>query len=115
MGLCGSPHSPRRIYHQRDERIEAHIFIAFVAYCLQATLKQRLRALAPGLTPAAVLEKFAAMQMVAVHVPTLDARQLVLTRYTQPDKALRLVLQEMKLALPEQPPPRIVARPARAS
>ena len=84
-------------------------------YCLQVTLKQRLRALAPGLTPAAVLEKFAAMQMVDVHVPTVDARQFVLTRYTQPDKDLRLVLQEMKLALPEQPPPRLLARPAHTS
>ena len=107
--------SIRPIYHQTDERIEAHIFIAFVAYCLQVTLKQRLRALAPGLTPAAVLEKFAAMQMVDVHVPTTDRRQLVLSRYTQPDKDLRLVLQQMKLTLPEQPPPRIYAHNARAS
>jgi hypothetical protein len=107
--------SIRPIYHQTDERIEAHIFIAFVAYCLQVTLKQHLRWLAPGLTPAAVLEKFAAMQMVDVHVPTTDQRQLVLSRYTQPDKDLRLVLQEMKLTLPEQPPPRIYAHHARAS
>ncbi|MFQ5592066.1 MAG: IS1634 family transposase [Phycisphaerae bacterium] len=107
--------SIRPIYHQRDERIEAHIFIAFVAYCLQVTLKQRLRALAPGLTPAAVLEKFAAMQMVDVHVPTVDGRELVLSRYTQPDRDQRLVLQEMKLALPKQPPPRIYAHHARAS
>jgi len=105
----------RPIYHQRDERIEAHIFIAFVAYCLQVTLKQRLRALAPGLTPAAVFEKFAAMQMVDVHVPAIDGRQLVLSRYTQPDQDQRLLLQEMKLVLPEQPPPRIHARHARAS
>lgn len=107
--------SIRPIYHQKDERIEAHIFIAFVAYCLQVTLKQRLRALAPGLTPAAVLEKFAAMQMVDVHLPTTDGRHLVLSRYTQPDKDQRLLLQEMKLALPEQPPPRIYAQQARAS
>lgn len=105
----------RPIFHQRDERIEAHIFIAFVAYCLQVTLKLRLRALAPGLTPAAVLEKFAAMQMVDVHVPIVDGRQLVLSRYTQPDKDQRLVLQALKLTLPEQPPPRIYAHHARAS
>ena len=105
----------RPIYHQKDERIEAHIFIAFVAYSLQVTLKQRLRALAPGLTPAAVLEKFAAMQMVDVHLPTTDGRHLVLSRYTQPDKDQRLLLQEMKLTLPEQPPPRIYAQRARAS
>src|SRR4029077_10715549 len=45
----------RPIYHQTDARIEAHIFVAFLAYCLQVTLKQRLRSLAPGLTPRSVL------------------------------------------------------------
>ena len=64
----------RPIYHQTDARIEAHIFVAFMAYCLQVTLKQRLRSLAPGLTPRAVLDKMAAMQMVDVHLPTTDGR-----------------------------------------
>ncbi len=99
--------SIRPIYHQLDERIEAHIFIAFVAYCLQVTLKQRTRALAPGLTPRAVLEKFAALQMVDVHLPTTDGRHLVLSRYTQPEKDLRLLLNQLKLELPPQPPPTI--------
>jgi len=99
--------SIRPIYHQRDERIEAHIFVAFVAYCLQMTLKQRTRALAPGLTPRAVLEKFAALQMVDVHLPTTDGRHLVLPRYTQPEKDLRVLLKQLKLELPAQPPPRI--------
>ena len=107
--------SIRPVFHQKDSRIEAHIFIAFVAYCLQVTLKQRLRALAPGLTPAAVLEKFAAMQMVDVHVPTTDGRHLVMPRYTQPNQDQRLLLQQMKLELPAQPPPRIYATHARAS
>jgi hypothetical protein len=105
----------RPIYHQTDDRIEAHIFVAFVAYCLQVTLKQRLRALAPGLTPAAVLEKFSAMQMVDVHVPTTDGRHLVLPRYTQPNAEQKLLLNELKLALPPQPPPRLYDRNARAS
>ncbi len=99
--------SIRPIYHQTDERIEAHIFVAFVAYCLQVTLKQRSRALAPGLTPRAVLEKFAAMQMVDVQLPTTDGRQLILSRYTQPEKDLQLLLSQLQLTLPEQPPPRI--------
>ena len=73
------------IYHQKDSRIEVHIFVAFHAYCMQVTLKQRLRALAPGLTPRAVLEKFAALQMVDVHLPTTDGRHIILPRYTQPD------------------------------
>jgi transposase len=101
--------SIRPIYHQKDARIEAHIFVAFVAYCLQVTLKQRLQALASGLTPRAVLEKFAAMQMVDVHVPTTDGRYLILPRYTQPDKDQRLLLSQMKMDLPQQPPPKITS------
>jgi hypothetical protein len=101
--------SIRPIYHQKDARIEAHIFVAFMAYCLQVTLKQRLRALAAGLTPRAVLEKFAAMQMVDVHLPTTDGRYLILPRYTQPDKDQRLLLSQMKMDLPQQPPPKITS------
>lgn len=97
----------RPIYHQTDQRIEAHIFIAFIAYCLQVTLKHRLRALAPGLTPRAALEKLAAIQMVDVQVPTTDGRLLVLPRFTQPDNDQKLLLSQLKLTLPEQPPPRI--------
>lgn len=99
--------SIRPIYHQLDHRIEAHIFVAFQAYCLQVTLKQRLRALAPGLTPKAVLEKFSTLQMVDVHLPTTDGRYLVLPRYTQPNKDQQILLSQLKLSLPEQPPPKI--------
>lgn len=80
--------SIRPIYHQLDHRIEAHIFVAFVAYCLQVTLKYRSHALAPGLTPRAVIEKFAAIQMVDVYLPTTDGRDFILSRYTQPEKEL---------------------------
>ncbi len=104
--------SIRPIYHRLDERIEAHIFVAFVAYCLQVTLKQRSRALAPGLTPRAVLEKFATIQMVDVHLPTTDGRHLVLPRYTQPEKDLQLLLQRLQLNLPPQPSPRIESSPS---
>ena len=97
----------RPIYHQLDHRIEAHIFVAFIAYCLQVTLKQRSRSLAPGLTPRAVLEKFSAVQMVDVHLPTTDGRHLILSRYTQPEKDFQLLLGQLKLVLPEQPPPKI--------
>ena len=101
----------RPIYHQLDHRIEAHIFVAFVAYCLQVTLKQRLRALAPGLTPRAVLKKLSAIQMVDIHLPTTDGRHIVLPRYTQPDNDQQILLQQLKLTLPPQPPPRITAHP----
>jgi len=102
--------SIRPIYHQLEERIEAHIFIAFLAYCLQATLKQRLTALAPGLTPRAVLEKLAAMQMIDVELPTTDDRLIVLSRYTEPENDQLLLLSQLRLQLPAQPPPKITAR-----
>ena len=97
----------RPIYHHKDSRIEAHIFVAFLAYCLQVTLKAKLKPLANGLTPRAVVEKFAAVQMLDVHLPTDDGRELVLTRHTEPDADLRLLLAHMKLRLPQQPPPKI--------
>ena len=102
----------RPIYHQREKRIEAHILIAFLAYCLHVTLGYRLKNLAPGLTPRSVLEKFSAVQMIDVHVPTTDGRELTLTRYTQPEPELKLLLGKLQIALPPQPPPKITAAQA---
>lgn len=99
----------RPIFHQDEARIEAHIFIAFLAYCLHVTLKRRLHALAPGLTPRSVFEKFAAMQMIDVEIPTADGRQLLLTRRTEPEPELALLLDKLRLALPAQPAPKITA------
>lgn len=97
----------RPVFHQLESRIEAHIFLAFLAYCLHVTLGRRLRDLAPGLTSRAVLEKFAAVQMLDVRIPTTDGREVVLTRYTQPEKELQLLLAKLKLELPAQSPPKI--------
>ena len=102
----------RPIYHHREHRVDAHIFIAFLAYCLQVTLRSRLRRYAPGLTPAAVLDQFASIQMIDVWIPTRDGRWLILPRYTQPDRDLQLLLHQLQLTLPSQPPPRISAAPA---
>jgi transposase len=104
----------RPIYHQHEARIEAHIFIAFLAYCLHVTLGRRLRDLAPGLTTRSVLEKFAAVQMLDVRIPTTDQREVVLTRYTQPEPELLLLLEKLRLKLPPQPPPKITAPPRKA-
>jgi hypothetical protein len=97
----------RPIYHQLDNRIEAHIFVCFLGYCIQVSLREKLKSLAQGLTPRAVLEKFATLQMVDVHLPTSDGRHLEMSRYTQPDKDLKLLLTCMGLELPPQPPPKI--------
>ena len=99
----------RPIYHQLEHRIEAHIFVAFLAYCLHVTLRARLKPLAPGLTPRAVLDKLAAIQMLDVHFPTTDGRTLILSRYTELNADQKLLVKQLKLDLPAQPPPRITA------
>lgn len=105
----------RPIFHQLEQRIEAHIFVAFIAYCLHVTLRTRLRALAGGLTPRAVLDKFADIKMLDVHFPTTDGRVLVLTRHTEPNADQKILLHQLKLQLPPQPPPKISAPPTSAS
>jgi transposase len=97
----------RPIYHQLENRIEAHIFVSFMAYCPHLSLRAQLRPHAPGLTSRAVLDKFAAIQMLDVHFPTTDGRTLILSRYTQPEADQKLLLEKLKLDLPDQPPPRI--------
>jgi transposase len=99
--------SVRPVFHQKEKRIEAHIFIAFLAYCLHVTLGHRLKYLATGLTARSVLEKFSAVQMIDVHIPTTDGRELMLTRYTQPEAELKLLLERLQISLPPQPPPKI--------
>jgi transposase len=102
--------SIRPIYHQLEHRIEAHIFVAFMAYCLQVTLKAKLRQLAGGTTPREVIDKFSTIQMVDVLLPTTDERQLTLSRYTQPEPEHRMLLEQLRLQLPVQPPPKISAK-----
>jgi transposase len=100
----------RPIFHQLEKRIEAHIFVAFLAYCLHVQLRARLRLLAPGLTPRSVLEKFAAIQMLDVHFPTTDGRELIFSRYTQPERDHQMLLAQLGWELPPQSPPRITQK-----
>lgn len=104
----------RPIYHQNPERIEAHLFVAFLAYCLSTTLRQQLRAVAAGLMPRVVLEKLSGLMMLDVSLPTTDGRELVLARRTEPEPDVQLLLDQLKLTLPDQPPPRIRAGAAGA-
>jgi transposase len=104
----------RPIYHQLEHRADAHVLIAFLAYCLQVTLKNRLMIHAPGLTPTAVLEKLATIQMVEVWIPMLDGRWLMLPRHTQPEKDVQALLVQLQIELPAQPRPRIKGHQARA-
>jgi transposase len=97
----------RPIHHQVEKRVEAHIFVAFLGYCLMVTLRMKLRRAAPGLTPRAVLQSLAAIQMVDVHIPTTDGRTLILPRHTEPEPEQQMILEKLRLTLPSQPPPRI--------
>jgi transposase len=97
----------RPIRHHVELRIEAHILVCFLAYCLSVTLRKRLQAHAPGLTPRAVLETLSGILMLDVHVPLADGRELVMPRYTQPEPDQQLVLEKLGWQLPPQPPPRI--------
>jgi transposase len=99
----------RPIHHQLEHRADAHILIAFLAYCLQVTLKHHVLAHAPGLTPATVLEKLATIQLIDVCIPTTDGRWLILPRYTQPDTDTKMLLHKLNLDRPAQPPPRITS------
>jgi transposase len=100
----------RPIFHQKEARIEAHIFVCFLAYSVSVTLRHQLRAKAPGLTVRSVLEKMAALPMLDVHFPTTDGRELIFPRHTEPEKEQRLILAQLGWELPAQPPPRIGAK-----
>jgi transposase len=105
----------RPVYHQLEHRADAHLLIAFLAYCLHVTLKNRLMIHAPGLTPSAVLEKLATIQRVEVWIPMVDGRWLVLPRHTQPEKDVQAALDQLQISLPGQPPPRVKGSPTAAS
>ena len=99
--------SIRPIWHRSDKRVEAHILVAFLGYCLWVCLKHRLKAVAGSLTPARLLENFESIQMVEVWFRLRDGRRLCLPRITQPEKAQALLLHQLGWTLPEQPPPRV--------
>jgi transposase len=101
--------SIRPIGHQLEHRADAHVLVAFLAYSLQVTLKNRLMMHAPGLTPAAVFEKLATIQMVEVWIPMMDGRWLVMPRHTHPEPDVQALLNQIRITLPAQPPPRIKA------
>jgi len=97
----------RPVYHQLEHRVEAHIFVAFLAYCLMITLRQKLRYHAPGLTAGDALDKLSAIMMIDVRIPTTDGRILEIHRYSQPELEQRIILDKLNVKLPKQPPPKV--------
>ena len=99
----------RPIWHWTQARVEAHILVAFLGYCLWVYLKKSCESFAPGLTPWALLDQLRRIVMVEVWFETRDGRRLCLPRITQPETEQKLLLAQLGWKLPEQPPPRVYA------
>jgi len=98
------------VHHQLEHRVEAHIFVAVMGYCLMVTLRHKLRGCADGLTAQDVLDKLGSIMMIDVRIPTADGRMLEMRRYSQPEVEHRIILDKLKMDLPKQPPPKIYSR-----
>ena len=99
----------RPVHHQLQQRVEAHVLIAFLGYCLNITLRMKLNTAAPGLSCREVLQSLGKIQMLEVHIPTTDGRTLILPRHTEPEEQQQMMLSALNLQLPTQPPPKIRA------
>lgn len=97
----------RPIWHRLDRRVEAHIMIAFLGYCLWVYLKQRLRTFAPSLTPARVIESLSGIMLVEVWFDLRKGGKICLPRMTEPEADQALILHCLGWELPSQPPPKI--------
>lgn len=97
----------RPVYHQLEHRVEAHIFVAFLSYCLMITLREKLRYHASGLTARDVLDKLSTIIMIDVRIPTTDGRMLEMRRHSQPEVEHRIILDRLNVKLPKQPLPKV--------
>jgi hypothetical protein len=97
----------RPMRHRLPERVEAHVLVAFLGYCLRVCLKKKAARVAPSLTPWSVLDQLGRIVLVDVWFELADGRPMRLPRITQPEPAQALLLAQLGWSLPAQPPPRI--------
>jgi len=101
----------RPIWHQKAERVEAHILVCFLAYVLWKTLEQWQKRAALGHSPRTILEELGRIQSSDIVLPLADGsgRELRIRCVVRPDKAQALLLERLGLELPERLriPPRI--------
>jgi len=100
----------RPIWHWTAERVDAHVLVAFLGYCLWVCLKKKAQRAAPSLTPWQILDQLGRILLVEVWFELKDGRRLCLPRITQPEPAQALLLHQLNWALPAQPPPRVYAQ-----
>jgi len=97
----------RPIWHWVGPRVEGHVMVAFLGYCLWACLKQKLKAVGPSLTPWQLLDQFGRIVQVEVWFKLRTGGAICLPRITQPEPAQAILLHQLGWSLPEQPPPKI--------
>ena len=96
--------SMRPIWHQRQDRVLAHILVCFLAYVLWKTLEQWQSRAGLGNSPRTILQEFAAVQSADIVLPTAASpqRELRLRCVVRPDRAQTALLQRLGLRLPER-------------
>jgi transposase len=97
----------RPIWHWVGSRVEAHVMVAFLGYCLWVCLKQKLKAVAPSLSPWQLLDQFGRIVQVEVWFKLRAGGAICLPRIAQPEPAQAILLHQLGWSLPEQPPPKI--------
>lgn len=97
----------RPIWHFTPKRVEAHLMVAFLGYCLWVCLKHKLKASAPSLSPWQLLDQFGRIQLVEVWFKLRAGGCICLERVTQPEAAQAALIHQLNWPLPQQPPPRI--------
>ena len=92
----------RPIWHQRADRVEAHILVCFLAFVLWKTLEMWQSRAGLGNSPRTVLEELARIQSHDVVLPTASHGQIRLRCVTQPDAAQAALLDRLGLSLPKR-------------
>lgn len=92
----------RPIWHQRADRVQAHILVCFLAYVLWKTLEQWQQRAGLGHSPRTILEELRRIQSTDVVLPTTDEREVRLRCVVRPDRAQALLLDRLGLDLPER-------------
>jgi len=92
----------RPVWHQRADRVQAHILVCFLAYVLWKTLEQWQRRAGLGQSPRTILDELKRIQSTDVVLPTEDGRELRLRCVVRPDAAQAALLDRLGLDLPER-------------
>src|SRR5262249_51355090 len=92
----------RPIWHHKEERVQAHIMVCFLAYALRKTLEGWSQRAGLGRSIPTLLEEFARIESTDVVLPTTDGRTVRLRCVVRPDRAQKILLQHLGLELPER-------------